>query len=174
MAEEMKTTTEEIEETIKAKKKPVTRAKRKVWISLGILTIVFAALSVLISMFLHPVFGLAFGGICEIVALIVWLPSELKRVKRCFCPECGEKYNYNNDVEWEVSDVEIKEKSTNPNSDKKQVAGVRIEHIEAECTCSKCGANSCFSHKFRTGVVYDNGQVKVQNIQTIVKKYFKV
>ena len=77
MAEEMKTTTEEIEQTIKAKKKPVTRAKRKVWISLGILTIVFAALSVLISIFLHPVFGLAFGGICEIVALIVWLPSEL-------------------------------------------------------------------------------------------------
>ena len=174
MSEEMNTMTSEAEQTAKVKNKPVTKAKRKVWISFGILTIVFVAISALISLFLHPIFGVAFGGICEIVLLIVWIPSELKRVKRCFCPECGEKYNYNNDVEWEVSEIEIKEKNTNPNSDRKQIAGIRIEHIDAECHCRKCGATNSFSHKFRTGVVYDNGQVKVDNIQIIVKKYFKV
>ena len=174
MGEKMKTINSEAEQTKKAKKKPVEKAKGKVWISFGILTIVFVAISVLISLFLHPLFGFAFGGICEIVALIVWLPPELKRVKRCFCRECGEKYDYNNDVEWEVSEIEIKEKNTNPNSDRKQIAGIRIEHIDAECHCANCGATNSFRHKFRTGVVYDNGQVKVDNIEIIVKKYFKV
>ena len=174
MSEEKKTMTNEVEEESKATKKPVEKAKRKVWISFGIITIIFAVISVLMSRFGLSFLGVAFGGICEFVLLIVWLPSELKRVKRCFCPECGEKYDYNNDIEWEVSEIEIKEKNTNPNSTQKQIAGIRIEHIDAECYCSYCGTTNNFSHKFRTGVVYDNGQVKVENIQIIVKKYFKV
>ena len=174
MAEEMTTVTSDAEKSAKAKKKPVAKAKGKVWINFGILTIVFVAISVLISLTLLPLFGVAFGGICEIVLLIVWIPSELKRVKRCFCPECGEKYDYNRDVEWEVSDIEIREKNANPNSDRKQIVGIRFEHVDAECHCARCGATRSFSQKFRTGVVYDNGQVKVDNIQVIVKKYFKV
>ena len=110
-----------------------------------------------------------------LIVLFGWLPSSLKKVKRCFCPECGEKYDYNNDVEWEVSEIEIKEqKNTNSKSYTKKIVGIRIEHVDVECHCANCGATNSFSHKFRTVEVYDDGQVNVKNIQSIVKKNFKL
>ena len=170
MSEEMRNTVQEPEETLKKKKKPVTRERIKVWITFGVATVI---LGIIPCFLLFPI-GILFSGICMLMLLFVWLPASLKKVKRCFCPECGEKYDYDNDVEWEVSEIEIKEKITNPKSDRKQLAGIRIEHVDVECHCANCGATNSFSHKFRTGEVYDDGQVNVKNIQIIVKKYFKL
>ena len=173
MSEEMKTKEQEKEKNEKVKT-PFSRAKRKVLIFFGVAILFFVAISVLISALVDAFLGAVLGGIWIACILILALPSELKRVKRCFCHECGERYDYNRDVEWDVTEVEIKEKSTNPNSNRRQVVGIRIEHVDVECSCENCGATASFSHKFRTGEEYDDGHAKVQNIQTLVRKYFKV
>ena len=159
-------------EETKAKKRPVDRARKKVWIEAVFMILLFGAIAAVISMYSAPI-GIFIGVLFVILDLCVYVPSNLKRVKRCHCRECGEKYNYNRDVEWEVTDIELKERNTNPNSDKKQIVAVRIEHIDAECHCENCGAVSSFHHKFQTGVEYDNGSADVKNIETLVRRYFK-
>ena len=165
---------EELGEEVVVNKGKKRRAKIKVWIFALIMAMVFSIISAVIAQFLSNEIAMAFYAICVLCELIIWLPKELKRVKRCFCRHCGEKYDYNRDVSWDVSDVEIKEKSTNPNSQGKQVVGVRYEHVDVECTCANCGEEFCFSQKFKTGVVYDNGHVDAKNIKSIMKNYFKV
>ena len=173
MSEETKKINENEGEIILDKSK-IRRARLKVWISAAVITAIMGAIGALIGSLLDPIFGVLYFGITVVVLMIVWLPGELVRVRRCFCSRCGEKYDYLNDVEWEVSDIEIKEKNTNPNKTTRQVEGIRIEHVDAECICRKCGETRNFHKKFRTGVLYDDGKVKAQNIQVIMKKYFKV
>ncbi len=152
------------------------RSKRKVWISAGIIAVIVVAIFVVGSLLLFDgvFFGICAAALSIAVLLIVWLPGELKRVKRNYCQECGARYDYQSCVEWEVSDVEIKEKRTNPNSDRKQIVGVRVEYIDFTCTCAKCGNETSFTQKYQTGEVYDNGSVKKRNIESVIKKYFKV
>ena len=152
------------------------RSKLKVWISAGVISVIVAAIFILGSILL---LGGAFFGICAAaisiaVLLVVWIPGELKRVKRNYCQECGARYDYQTCVEWEVSEVEIKEKRINPNSDRKQVAGVRVEYVDFTCTCAKCGNETSFTQKYQTGEVYDDGSVKKRNINNVIKNYFKV
>jgi len=70
---------------------------------------------------------------------VAWLQSELKRVKSNFCRQCGARYDYQTCVEWEASEVEIKDRHTSPNSAKQQVIGIRVEHVDFICTCARCG-----------------------------------
>ena len=91
MSEEMRNTVQESEETLKKKKKPVTREKIKVWITFGVATVI---LGIIPCFLLFPI-GILFSGICMLMLLFVWLPASLKKVKRCFCPECGEKMPVN-------------------------------------------------------------------------------
>lgn len=157
-------------------KRAYKRSKSKTWISAAIIAVIVSAIFIGGSFI---ILGGAFFGICAAlisvsVLLFVWLPGELKRVKRNYCQACGERYDYQTCVEWEVSDIEIKEKRTNPNSDRKQVAGVRVEHVDFNCTCKKCGNVASFTQKYQTGEVYDDGSVKKRNIDSLIKKYFKV
>lgn len=152
------------------------RSKVKVWISAGIILVVVAAIFIGGSLLLlgDAFFGICAAAICLAVLLVVWLPKELKRVKRNYCQECGARYDYQSCVEWEVDEIEIKEKRTNPNSNKKQIVGVRIEHVEFTCTCAKCGSEASFMQKYQTGEIYDDGSVKKRSVESVIKKYFQV
>ena len=149
------------------------RAKTKTWIISAVFVAIFVAIGIIGGLILG-----AWAGICvaifAVIVLLVWLPGELKRVKNNFCQECGARYDYQRCVEWEVSDVVIKEKRLNPNSDRKQIAGIRVEHVDFTCTCEKCGNEITFTRKYQTGEVYDDGTVKKRNIESMIKKYFKV
>ncbi|MBE6594229.1 MAG: hypothetical protein E7644_00370 [Ruminococcaceae bacterium] len=152
------------------------RSKRKVWISAAIVAGIVAAVFIVGSLLL---LGNALIGICAAlisiaVLLAVWVPGELKRIRRNFCQECGARYDYQTCVEWEVGEIEIKDKKTNPNSDRKQIEGIRIEHVDFTCTCAKCGNVASFTQKYQTGEVYDDGSVKERNVDAVIKKYFKV
>ena len=149
------------------------RAKVKTWIIAAVFAGIFAAIGIVGSVMLGEWVGICVA-VFAIIVLLVWLPGELKRIKNNFCQECGARYDYRTCVEWEVSEVEIKEKRTNPNSDRKQIAGVRIEHVDFTCTCAKCGNEMSFTRKYQTGEVYDDGSVKKRNVEPMIKKYFKV
>ena len=161
----------EVEETID--KSAYKRAKTKTWIISAVFVAIFAAIGIIGSLMLESWVGICVG-VFAVIVLLVWLPGELKRVKNNFCQECGARYDYQRCVEWEVSDVVIKEKRLNPNSDRKQIAGIRVEHVDFTCTCEKCGNTISFTKKYQTGEVYDDGTVKKRNVESIIKKYFKV
>lgn len=84
----------------------------------------------------------------------------MQRVKRSFCPECGRKYDYEDDIAWGVSDeVETQDKVT--------------AMVEFECTCSHCGKNVNFRKNFVISR-YDkqkNAWIN-SNITQLAKKYF--
>lgn len=168
--------TSENTDEIQADMSAYKRSKMKVWITAAVIAVIVGGIFIGGSLLL---LGNAFLGICAAslsiaVLLIVWLPGELKRVKRNYCQECGARYDYQSCVEWEVGEVELKEKRTNPNSDKKQITAIRVEHVDFNCTCARCGSESSFTQKYQTGEVYDNGSVKKRNIETMIRKYFKV
>ena len=84
-----------------------------------------------------------------------------KRIRRSFCANCGEQYDYDNDVAWECSNVLT--------SGSKQKADVEIE-----CSCSRCGSRRAFVKTFTTGEVDTLGRIKEYNLYNLVRKYFKI
>lgn len=85
--------------------------------------------------------------------------ADRKRVKRSYCPYCGEKYDYEEDVAWEVLNVTVS------NNNKKA-------DVEFQCVCSNCGEETAFTKNF-TIAYFQNGKYVEKNIQTEAKKYFK-
>ena len=98
------------------------------------------------------VFLLGLGG-------VVLILSDKKRIKRSYCPYCGEKYDYEEDVAWEVSNVTVS------NNDKKA-------DVEFQCVCSNCGEETTFTKNFRVAY-FQNGKYVEKNIQVEAKRYFK-
>lgn len=125
------------------------------------------------------IFGLIFGIICATesfwLIFIVPIPfvlfglglgfalaySDIKRIKRSFCPSCGEQYNYDSDIAWEISSEE--EKTNN----------AVVANVEVACTCHKCGEQVDFSVR-QTTQSQDprTGRIKKYNIENSMKKYF--
>jgi len=164
----------ESKDEIKTDKSSYKKAKIKTWIIVAVFAVIIIGIGILGNIFLGSIACVYIAAAFYAIVLLVWLPQELKRVKNNFCQECGAKYNYQNCVEWQVNEVEIKEKRTNPNSEKKQIIGVRIEHVNIVCTCPKCGNKNSFDKKYQTGEIYDNGAEKLRNVESLIKKYFKV
>ena len=105
------------------------------------------------------VFGLVIAAIMFPIIVYIYL-SELRGIKRSFCPHCGKKYDYNADIEWEVSSEEEKERSI-------------VAYVDVECSCTECGETNSFTVKRTTATVDPKtGRVKQYNIQNSMKKYF--
>lgn len=98
------------------------------------------------------------------ITSIMFLVSERPKIKRNYCKNCGEKYDYESDVSWS----EISE----DNNGKKIVSTV-----EFECECGNCGEEVSFTKKFTTAEVItsQNGNTSVRryNLKDLVKKYMK-
>lgn len=101
-----------------------------------------------------------FFGIAFILISQVMCANDRKRIKRTYCPECGEKYDYDEDIEWEVEDV---------------VTGEKREEatIEVECCCGNCENERSFRVKMTTAYFDANGNLKENNLYNQMKKYFK-
>ncbi len=94
-----------------------------------------------------------------IITLIVWADSK-KRINRTYCPKCGEQYDYDEDIEWEVGGTKT--------SDRKVEAVVDVE-----CCCGNCGHETSFTVTVRTAFIDSKGDIREQNLYHEMKKYFK-
>ena len=135
--------------------KAIKKEKKRIWtarlVTLG-LGIIFCFVAPEIAAF----FLLAF-----LVYMLIG-PFAIKELKRLFCENCGEKFDYENDVEWEVVE-EISEGNS------------RTAVVEFTCTCGKCGDTKSFTKKFKVAS-YDSqkGTWRQQNLNTLCRKHFKV
>ena len=86
------------------------------------------------------------------------------QVKKCFCKECGKRYDYDNDISWEV----ISEETTSNSNGARKTAKVEIT-----CSCSNCGNEKTFNKNVCIATVDRNGKVTHTNLDAELKKYFK-
>jgi len=101
------------------------------------------------------VMGFLWGGVT------VWdFFYSRKRVKRSFCPACGTKYDYVNDISWD-------EMNQNASADK------IVSEVRMECHCPSCGRTDAYFQKF-TIARYDKnkGQWTRQDIVALMRNYF--
>ncbi len=104
-------------------------------------------------------FVAAIGALLIIFALSSSAKTK-KQIKRSYCPNCGAKYDYNDDVEYQVSE-EIQKQAS-------------IEAVvEFECTCGNCGNTTEFTEKFTIASIDKNGNVVYKNLGIEAKKYFQ-
>lgn len=82
------------------------------------------------------------------------------KVKRSYCPYCGEPYDYEDDIEWDVSDVITDSKK-------------RTATVQFNCTCSECGKETSFSKKLTVASLDNNGKLTEYNIYDLARKCFK-
>lgn len=136
------------------------KAMRGYLIKFFIITGVTAAICIVV--------GAIFGGIqigLILAAIIVGVCAyfglrNLVSIKRSFCKFCGAKYNYENDISWEVSSEEEKERSV-------------VAHVNVACTCPRCGEVTEFSvSQTVASVDAKTGRVRKSNISNLMRNYF--
>lgn len=101
-----------------------------------------------------------FVGLVIFLTGVLWGTMIRSRVKKCYCKNCGEKYNYQNDVAWEVTDEIASDKAI-------------TDVVEFTCSCSHCGDEFHFTRKFRVAYYDDKGNIHRHDIHSLVNKFFK-
>lgn len=133
----------------------------------SLIALIIAIVSAILSIVFDKIDGDETGTLAMIFLWVfllgcmfaIFIVADRKRVKRSYCPYCGEKYDYQEDVAWEVSNVTVS------NNDKKA-------DVEFQCVCSNCGEETSFTKNFRIAY-FQNGKYVEKNIQTEAKRYFK-
>ena len=133
----------------------------------SLIFLIVAIVSAVLSIVFDKIDGDATGTIAMIFMWIFLISCILtivvvldrKRIKRSYCPHCGEKYDYEDDIAWEVSNVTIF------NSDKRA-------DVKFQCVCANCGEETFFTKNFKIAY-FQNGKYIEKNIRTEAKNYFK-
>lgn len=99
-------------------------------------------------------------GILFIIIAVLWITARRTIIKRRYCAKCGEKYDYESDIAWEVAEEYETE------NDIRDV-------VNFTCSCSHCGEEVRFSKTFKVAYVDKNGNVHKNNVSALASKYFK-
>lgn len=107
-----------------------------------------------------------FGILGAIIS--VWVGYDrLEKVKRSYCPACGKKFDYENDVSWEET-----EENEKTNSSSSSTTATLEATVEVQCHCANCGNSIEFTKKFIIAKMDKDGKVTRKNLRTEVRKYF--
>lgn len=155
----------------KGRKKDVTRAIIKSLISYVLTIAIFLAAGVVVLSYfddndLLSLLGyfLVFVGVLMVLLSPILIPKDIIRIKRAHCSNCGCKFNYNEDIEWEEGGRE-------------ETNNKVISIVDFNCECSICGETKSFSKKFTIATVNvdttGRRKVKNYNLAKLVKDYLK-
>lgn len=87
-----------------------------------------------------------------------------KHIADQYCPKCGVKYVYEDDVEWEVVEESF---SSDANTVRKNVK------VEFTCTCHQCEHTRSFVRSFQVGKMErQSGRTQIGNLENIIRKRF--
>lgn len=101
----------------------------------------------------------AVAAICAIAGFLTgW--DHLKLSRQIFCKACGQRLDFDTDVDYDIADVIETDKSV-------------VDVVEFHTECSNCGHEHDFSKKFTVGTVDKNGNSHYKDVDTLIKKMFK-
>lgn len=86
-----------------------------------------------------------------------------KRIKRCYCPACSIRFDFEKDVKW---------KETNRSSvvtGKEKRVKARVKFI---CTCPECQKKTEFAVTFTVSRLTDAGTFSRDDLDELARKYF--
>ena len=157
---------------LKTDPKTLEAATRKTQ-SMCVLTAIVFGVFVVLFCFLHILLGVLWA--VAAAGIILYLKFKwTQKNKRNFCQDCGARFDYEECVSWEVSEVERKTMNTNSNSQSKQAIQKDVATVVFTCTCKECGSERSFSEKYDVTIWYDDGSRKDVNLQNVAKNYFKL
>ena len=157
---------------LKMDPKTLEEAKQKTK-SMCILTGIVFGVFVVLFCLLHILLGVLWAAAS--VGIIAFLNFKwTQKNKRNFCQDCGARFDYEECVAWEVSNVERKTMNPNSNSQSKQAIQKDVATVVFTCTCKDCGSERTFSEKYDVTIWYDDGSRKDINLNNIAKNYFKL
>lgn len=141
------------------KEKTLKQSKREILITLLIMGIIAVTLTI-VGFAVENLTILGFIGLLMILGTIYGGYDMMQRIKRSYCPACGKRYDYEEDIAWDVGEV--------VETDKKVTATV-----DFECKCQACEKTTEFSKKFVISR-YDEQKKKWvdSNIKQLAKRYF--
>lgn len=103
-------------------------------------------------------------GMLFILVTISMLFIIRKQISDQYCPKCGVKYIYEDDVEWEVAEESF---SSDANTVRKNVK------VEFTCTCHQCEHTRSFVRSFQVGKMErQSGRTQIGNLENIIRKRF--
>ena len=158
--------------TLKSNPQTLEEAKQKTKAESTLCAIIFGIFVVLFCLL-----NVTLGLIWAFAAIIILLCLKIgwnKRNKRNFCQECGARFDYEECVSWEVSDVVRKTMNPSSSSQSKQVIQKDVATVNFTCSCKVCGSEKTFSKKYDVTIWYDDGSRKDVNLHNVVKSYFKL
>lgn len=158
--------------TLKSNPQTLSEANAKTKATCILCAIVFGAFAVLFC-FLHIILGVLWAVAAAGIILYLKFKWDQKS-KRNFCSDCGARFDYEECVSWEVSDVERKTMNPNSNSQSKQAIQKDVATVAFTCTCKECGSEKTFSEKYDITIWYDDGSRKDVNLKNVAKNYFKL
>ena len=135
--------------------------RQKAWKKNTIATLIFLGIGVVLAALgfnADSFIGLL--GILFIIIAVLWITARRTIIKRRYCAKCGERYDYESDIAWEVAEEYETE------NDIKDV-------VNFTCSCSHCGEEVRFSKTFKVAYVDKKGNVHNNNVSALAGKYFK-
>ena len=127
----------------------------------GILSIILMIMAPGVGITLAIVCAILIGGLC----LKIWIKTE-----RNFCSKCKEKFNYDTDVNWMVT--QQREEGRQPGST--NIIKKRYATIKFTCTCSKCHNLYEFTEEKEIVTWYSDGKITEKNVADIARSYFQL
>ena len=129
--------------------KAIKKFKTKALIFLGIgasIAILFSILSGCIDNFfiqilLVPVMPTALILVVIGIVMLIKVHNEVFRLKRVTCSKCGTRYQFPEDVKYELAQPIV---SSTHNND--EIIRKTEQRVYYNCTCSNCGNKSSFNH----------------------------
>ena len=160
------------------KQQAMKKLKAEFGIGLSVIVVfiaAFIALSFILSDFEWAfIFNILAGFlVLSFFVVLFILPSEKKRIDRIYCPVCGEKYDYNNDVAWEVGEISVNSDMRAYSYNSKKEVASKNATVSFSCVCHKCGNHTNFSQKMKVASLDNQGNLKNFNLDTECRKYFK-
>lgn len=129
-----------------------------IFLCIGVVCIVVANLLKIESILIK--YGLIIIGVTFVLTAIGLFTMVRSRAKKNYCKKCGEKYDYNRDIEWTQESEENTGKAI-------------WAHIAFRCVCNNCGNERTFNRNFRTAYLDDKGNIHRNNLEALIRNAFK-
>lgn len=99
-------------------------------------------------------------GVFAFILLAIFTYLEFDIASKGYCPECGEKYDYDSDFSWKTLTVTTNDKN-------------ETTEVQFDVCCHNCGKERTFYDKYTTATIDKDGVIKTHNLKALIENKYK-